>query len=64
MPQPHPADVDVTSAGPDDDLGKKPVSGEIDALISADIPSSVLNKSPNVRLLFEDYETVERAYYQ
>ena len=64
VPQPHPADVDVTWAGADDDLGEKLVSGEIDALISADIPASVLAKSPDVGLLFEDYEAVERDYYR
>jgi len=62
--QPHPANVDVTWAGADDDLGEKLVSGEIDALISADIPASVLAKSLNVGLLFEDYEAVERDYYR
>lgn len=64
VPQPHPADVDVTWAGADDDLGKMLVSGKIDALISADIPASVLAKSPNVGLLFDDYEAAERDYYQ
>lgn len=63
VPQPHPADVDVTWAGADDDLGKMLVSGKIDALISADIPASVLAKSPNVGLLFDDYEAAERGYY-
>ena len=38
--------------------------GEIDALISADTPKCVLEKSSKVGRLFEDYETVERACYQ
>lgn len=64
VPQPHPANVDVSWAAPDDDLGKKLDAGEIDALISADIPRCVLEKSPNVGRLFEDYESVERDYYK
>ena len=64
VPQPHSPDVDVTWAGADDDLGEKLVSGAIDALISADIPASVLARSPNVGRLFEDYEAVERDYYR
>lgn len=64
VPQPHPDNVDVTWAASNDDLGEKLESGEIQALISADIPKSVLGKSPKVGRLFEDYETVERDYYR
>lgn len=39
-------------------------AGEIDALISVDVPQCVLNRSPKVARLFPDYEAVERAYYQ
>lgn len=39
-------------------------SGEIDAIYSPRTPSCIARKSPNVRLLFEDYETMEREYYQ
>lgn len=39
-------------------------AGEIDALIAADVPKCVLEKSPKVARLFEDYESTERAYYQ
>ncbi|MBV9529072.1 hypothetical protein [Sphingomonas sp.] len=63
VPQPHPAGADVTWAAPDDDLGAKLESGAIDALISADVPKCVLEGSPKVGRLFEDYETVEREYY-
>ena len=62
--QPHPDNVEVTWAAPDDDLGKKLEAGEIDALISADVPRCVLEKSPKVGRLFEDYEATERAYFQ
>ena len=62
IPQPHPRDVDVSWAA--DDLGKKLEAGQIDALISADVPECVLKKSPKVGRLFDDYETVERDYYR
>ena len=64
VPQPHPADVEVSWAAPDDDLGRKLEAGEIDALISADIPECVLQRSPKVGRLFEDYEAAEREYYR
>ena len=62
VPQPHPDNVDVTWADKDADLGEMLEAGEIDALISADVPKCVLEKSPKVGRLFEDYETVERDY--
>lgn len=38
--------------------------GEIDALITARMPSCFANGSPNVRRLFEDYAPVEKEYYK
>ncbi len=64
VPQHHPDNVEITWAAPDDDLGAKLEAGEIDALISADVPKCVLEKSPKVGSLFEDYEAIERAYFQ
>lgn len=64
VPLPHPANVEVETAPPDADLGKMLESGEIDALISADVPECVLAKSPKVGRLFEDYRTVEREYFR
>ncbi len=64
VPQPHPADVKVSWAAPDDDLGRMLEAGEIDALISADIPKCVLQGSPKVGRLFKDYEAAERGYYR
>jgi hypothetical protein len=61
---PSPANVDVTWLGKGSDLGKMLESGEIDALVSADIPECILRKSPKVGRLFEDYESVERDYYR
>ena len=39
-------------------------AGEIEALISADIPRCVLESSPRIGRLFEDYQAVERDYYR
>lgn len=64
VPQPHPDAVDVKWAAPDADLGVMLEAGEIDALISADIPHGVLNGSPKMRRLFVDYESAERDYYR
>lgn len=64
VPHPVPAGVEVEWAGKDVDLGDMLVSGEIDALISADVPKAVLDKDPRVGRLFEDYEAVERDYYR
>ena len=64
VPQPHPDGVEVRLAAPDEDLGRMLEAGEIDALISADVPKCVLEKSPAVGRLFEDYEAVERDYYR
>lgn len=64
VPQPHPDDVEVTWAAAEADLGAMLEAGEIDALISADIPGCVLEKSPGVGRLFEDYEGAERDYYR
>lgn len=60
IPQPHPANVDVTWATKGKDLGEMLETGEIDALISADVPKCVLNHSPRVTRLFPDYESIER----
>ena len=62
--KPVPADVQLTYARAEDDLGEMLAAGEIDALISADAPKCVLEKQPSVGRLFEDYETVERDYFK
>ena len=61
---PAPEGVEVEWAGKDVDLGEMLERGEIDALISADVPKCVLEKSPKVGRLFADYEAVERDYYR
>ena len=59
----HPADVEVTRAD-GADLGALLDAGEIDALVSADVPSCVLDGSPRVGRLFPDHVAVERDYYR
>ncbi|GAA4547956.1 substrate-binding domain-containing protein [Amycolatopsis samaneae] len=64
VPQPVPAGVDVRHAGEGETLGALLESGEIDALISVDVPQALLNGSTKIARLFPDYETVERDYYR
>ena len=64
VPQPVPDGVDVRHAEDGQTLGAMLESGEIDALISVDVPQAVLDGSPKVARLFPDYETVERDYYR
>ena len=64
VPRPAPVGVEVEYADSGVDLGEMLEAGEIDALISADVPKSVLAKSPKVGRLFEDYPEVEHAYFQ
>ncbi len=64
VPHPVPDGVEVEWAGTSVDLGAMLETGEIDALISADVPKCVLEKSPRVGRLFEDYEAIERDYYR
>jgi hypothetical protein len=47
-PLPHAANVEVKNASPDQDLGQMLEDGEIDALISADLPKCILQNSPKV----------------
>lgn len=64
IPRPHPANVDVTMVPEGKELGEMLQTGEIDALIAADVPKCVLDKAPQVARLFPDYESVEREYYK
>lgn len=64
IPHLHPANVEVTWAPEGTDLGSMLEAGEIDALISANVPQCVLNNSPKVVRLFPDYKLVEHEYYQ
>jgi ABC-type nitrate/sulfonate/bicarbonate transport system substrate-binding protein len=65
IPQPVPDGVHVRHAEGDQTLSTLLETGEIDALLSVDVPQSVLDGSTNkIRRLFVDYETVERDYYR
>ena len=64
VPQPHPSDVEVVRAPDGTALGPMLEAGEIDALITADIPHCVIAKSPNVTRLFPDYRATETDYYR
>ena len=61
---PHPSNVQVSDIAKGKDLGAMLDAGEIDALISADIPKCILENSSNVTRLFTDYPAVEREYYR
>ena len=64
VPHPHPADVEVSDVPEGKELGAMLEVGEIDALISADVPKCVLEHSSKIERLFPDYKTVEREYYK
>ena len=64
IPHTHPANVEVTDVPKGKELGAMLEAGEIDALISADVPKCILENSPKVTRLFPDYTSVERDYYK
>ncbi|MFE2179231.1 4,5-dihydroxyphthalate decarboxylase [Streptomyces sp. NPDC059455] len=59
----HPSDVEVTTTPEGTTLDRMLVAGEIDALITAIVPQSVMAGSELVRPLFPDAEAVEREYF-
>ncbi|WP_232066529.1 phosphate/phosphite/phosphonate ABC transporter substrate-binding protein [Mycobacterium parmense] len=64
VPQTHPKRVEVMAAPEGEALGPMLEQGKIHALFSANVPQCVLDESPLVRRLFEDYEPVERDYHR
>ena len=64
IPHPHPANVDVSQIPQGKDLGSMLEAGEIDALISANVPQCIQTKSPKVAHLFPDYKAAERDYFR
>lgn len=64
VPRTHPANIQVTDVPKDKELGAMLDAGEIDALISADVPKCVLDGSQKVARLFPDYKSIEREYYR
>ena len=61
---PHPADVQVSDIPKGKELGAMLEAGEIDALISADVPKCMLEHSRKVSRLFPNYPEVEQNYYK
>ncbi len=64
IPHPHPANVKVSQVPEGKNLGSMLEAGEIDALISANVPKCIQNKSPKVGHLFPDYKAAERDYFR
>jgi 4,5-dihydroxyphthalate decarboxylase len=64
IPQPVPDGVEARHTEGGETLGAMLEAGEIDALISVDVPQAVLDGSPKVARLFPDYMRVEREYYR
>jgi 4,5-dihydroxyphthalate decarboxylase len=58
-----PPEIHLEPIPPSKTLSQMLDAGEIDALYSARMPSTFVKGSPNVRRLFEDYQTVERDYF-
>jgi 4,5-dihydroxyphthalate decarboxylase len=59
-----PPSIRVQPIGPSQTLSSMLRAGEIDALFTARMPSSFLDGSGRVRRLFENYDEVERTYFQ
>lgn len=59
-----PPGVDVEPIGAGEVLSAMLASGEIDALYTARMPSSFVERAPGVMRLFEDSRAVERAYFE
>ena len=63
VPQTHAPGVDVRPAPQGAALGTMLERGEIDVLLSANVPQTVRDGSPRIRRLFPDHERVERDYF-
>jgi len=59
-----PPEIRLENIPEDKTLSRMLHDGEIDAIYSPRTPSSFSRGAGNVRLLFEDYEAVEREYYK
>ncbi|MDH7799136.1 MULTISPECIES: hypothetical protein [unclassified Beijerinckia] len=64
MPSPIEPGLKVTLLGATQCLNAMLLSGEIDALISQDMPESFRNRDPNVDRLFPNVKEAEIAYYR
>jgi 4,5-dihydroxyphthalate decarboxylase len=59
-----PPEIRLQDIPADKTLSRMLLDGEIDAIYSPRTPSSLPHGAGNVRLLFEDYESLEREYYK
>ncbi|MBF8186291.1 ABC transporter substrate-binding protein [Nonomuraea sp. K274] len=57
-----PAELDIQPIGPDQTLSQMLADGELDALMTASVPSC-FGRAPDVRRLFADPKAAEKAYY-
>ncbi len=64
VPMDLPPDISVTPVPEDRTLSHMLECGEIDALYTAEMPTTFVEGSPDVRRLFPDYEREERAYFE
>ena len=60
VPHRHPDELDIDTIPAGKTLAAMLEAGEIDALFSANVPQCVLDGTPRVRRLFDDYEPLER----
>lgn len=59
-----PKGIDIRPIGPDQTLSSMLERGEIDAMISAHMPSPFVRRSPKVRRLIPNFREVEKDYYR
>jgi 4,5-dihydroxyphthalate decarboxylase len=59
-----PKTIDIRAIGADQTLSAMLERGEIDAMISAHMPSPFVRRSPKVRRLIPDFPKVEKDYYR
>ncbi|MEC3978221.1 4,5-dihydroxyphthalate decarboxylase [Amycolatopsis sp. H20-H5] len=64
IPQPVPGGVEVRHTEGGETLGAMLEDGEIDALLSVDVPQALIDGSPKIRRLFPDYRSTEQDYYR
>jgi len=64
VPHTHPDNIKVFNIEKGKELGAMLEVGEIDALISADVPKCMLEHSPKVGRLFPNFREVESDYYK
>ena len=59
-----PKSLDIRPIGPEQTLSSMLERGEIDAMISAHMPSPFVRRSPKVRRLIPNFREVEKDYYR